>query len=214
MARGLAVAPNQRSREVPLSNETSASKKSSSTPPKALPKASSKPAAKSPPQAARFGASASPSIDPAVAAQRAQADARSLEKAMCAAQAAIDKKGLGPVLLDLREQKSYTDYLLVVSGPGPRAAKAIAESVFETMAEQGYRSVGAEGVREGRWALLDYGDVVVHVFDHPLREFYDLEGMWFDAPRVELEVPPDQRIVPGAMAYGDTASESAYGAAD
>jgi len=193
-----------------LSNETSASKKSSSTPAKAPSKASTKSAAKSLPQST----SSSPSVDPAVAAQRAQADARSLEKAMCAAQAAIDKKGMGPVLLDLREQKSYTDYLLVVSGQGPRAAKAIAESVFEAMAEQGYRSVGAEGVREGRWALLDYGDLVVHVFDHPLREFYDLEGMWFDAPRIELDVPKEQRIVPGAMSYGDAGSDGAYGAAD
>ena len=210
MARGHVFALNERSREVPLSNETSASKKSSSTPPKAPAKAS----AKSSPKVLQQSAPASPSIDPAVAAQRAQADARSLEKAKCAAQAAIDKKGLEPVLLDLREQKSYTDYLLVVSGPGPRAAKAIAESVFETMAENGYRTVGSEGVREGRWALLDYGDVVVHVFDHPLREFYDLEGMWFDAPRVELHVPPDQRIAAGALSYGDVNSDGAYSAAD
>jgi ribosome-associated protein len=145
-----------------------------------------------------------------VNAAKAQADARSLEKAICAAQAAIDKKGLGPVLLDLREQKSYTDYLLVVSGPGPRATKAVAESVQETLAEHGYRAIGVEGVREGRWALLDYGDLVVHVFDHPLREFYDLEGMWFDAPKVELQVPPEQRIVPGALSYSDEAGEGAY----
>jgi ribosome-associated protein len=191
-----------------LSNETPASKKSSSSPPKAPAKASSKSAVKTLPQAT------STSVDPAIAAQRAQADARSLEKAMCAAQAAIDKKGMGPVLLDLREQKSYTDYLLVVSGPGPRATKAIADSVSEAMSEAGYRAVGIEGVREGRWALLDYGDVVVHVFDHPLREFYDLEGMWFDAPRVELDVPPDQRIVPGAMSYGDGGADGAYGVAD
>ena len=206
MARGHALASHQPSREVPLSNERPASKKSSSSPPKALNKAPGKSAAKP--------ASTSPStvheLDPAVAAQRAQADARSLEKALCAAQAAIDKKGLGPVLLDLREGKSYTDYLLVVSGPGPRAAKAIAESVFETMSEHGYRAVGVEGVREGRWALLDYGDLVVHVFDHPLREFYDLEGMWFDAPKVELQVPPEQRIVPGALSYSDEAGEGAY----
>jgi ribosome-associated protein len=123
-----------------------------------------------------------------------------LKKALCAAQAAIDKKALGPVLIDLHEAQSYTDYLLVVSAPGPRAVRAIAEHVEQVMAEQGYRSLGIEGVGEGRWALLDYGELVLHVFDQPLREFYDLEGMWFDAPRVELAVPPEQRL-PRAEAY-------------
>jgi ribosome-associated protein len=127
-----------------------------------------------------------------------------LKKALCAAQAAIDKKALGPVLIDLHEAQSYTDYLLVASAPGPRAVRAIAEHVQEVMAEHGYRALGIEGVGEGRWALLDYGELVFHVFDQPLREFYDLEGMWFDAPRVELAVPPDQRLPrPDSYDYGD-----------
>ncbi len=195
-----------------MSDETPAPKKSSSSPPKSAAVRLGKPPAKS---SAKLSAIAAGSAGDEAAEKAAstnpaklQADARSREKALCAAQAAIDKKGLGPVLLDLREQKSYTDYLLVVSGPGPRATKAVAESVQETMAEHGYRAIGVEGVREGRWALLDYGDLVVHVFDHPLREFYDLEGMWFDAPKVELQVPPEQRIIPGAMSYAD---EGAYG---
>lgn len=198
-----------------MSDETPAPKKSSSTPPKSATVRLSKPPSKSTAKTAAAktatahvgkSADAAEPTNPA----KAQADARSLEKARCAAQAAIDKKGLGPVLLDLREQKSYTDYLLVVSGPGPRATKAVAESVQETMSEHGYRAIGVEGVREGRWALLDYGDLVVHVFDHPLREFYDLEGMWFDAPKIELQVPPEQRIIPGAMSYSDEAGEGAY----
>lgn len=194
-----------------MSDETPVPKKSPSTPPKSATVRLSKPPARStaktsPASASAKAADKSEPVNPA----KAQADARSLEKAICAAQAAIDKKGLGPVLLDLREQKSYTDYLLVVSGPGPRATKAVAESVQETLAEHGYRAIGVEGVREGRWALLDYGDLVVHVFDHPLREFYDLEGMWFDAPKVELQVPPEQRIVPGALSYSDEAGEGAY----
>jgi ribosome-associated protein len=194
-----------------LSDETPVPKKSSSTPPKSATVRLSKPPARSTAKTSSASASAKATdkSEP-VNAAKAQADARSLEKAICAAQAAIDKKGLGPVLLDLREQKSYTDYLLVVSGPGPRATKAVAESVQETLAEHGYRAIGVEGVREGRWALLDYGDLVVHVFDHPLREFYDLEGMWFDAPKVELQVPPEQRIVPGALSYSDEAGEGAY----
>jgi ribosome-associated protein len=127
-----------------------------------------------------------------------------LNKALCAAQAAIDKKALGPVLIDLTEAKSYTDYLLVASAPGPRAVRAIAENVQEVMAEHGFRPIGVEGVTEGRWALLDYGELVLHIFDQPLREFYDLEGMWFDAPRIPLEVPKDQELPrPGMYEYDE-----------
>ena len=135
-----------------------------------------------------------------------------LKKALSAAQAAIDKKALGPVLIDLHEAQSYTDYLLVASAPGPRAVRAIAEHVQEVMAEQGHRALGVEGVGEGRWALLDYGELVLHVFDQPLREFYDLEGMWFDAPRVELQVPPEQRLPrPESSDYGDSDGSLHYG---
>jgi ribosome-associated protein len=119
-----------------------------------------------------------------------------LKKALCAAQAAIDKKALGPVLIDLTDTQSYTDYLLIASAQGSRAVRSIAEHVEQVMAEQGYRPIGVEGIREGRWALLDYGELVFHVFDQPLREFYDLEGMWFDAPRIALKVPPEQRLLP------------------
>ena len=127
-----------------------------------------------------------------------------LKKALCAAQAAIDKKALGPVLIDLTDAQSYTDYLLVASAQGPRAVRAIAEHVEKVMAEQGYKAIGIEGVGEGRWALLDYGELVLHVFDQPLREFYDLEGMWFDAPRVPLSVPPEQRLPsPDSYDFGD-----------
>lgn len=131
--------------------------------------------------------------DAAPAAPAKKSSSRDLAKALVAANAAIDKKALEPVLIDLSESHSYADFLLVVSARSGRGIKAIAEHVVETMGESGHRTVGVEGVREGRWALIDFGDVVVHVFDQPLREFYDLEGMWFDAPRVALEVPPEQR---------------------
>ncbi len=116
------------------------------------------------------------------------------QDALAAAQAAIDKKGIEPVLLDLTQSDSYTDYMLIVSAQADRAVRAIADGVVESMQQRGVRLIGAEGLREGRWALLDFGDVVVHVFEHPLREFYDLEGMWFDAPRVTLQIPVDQRL--------------------
>lgn len=119
-----------------------------------------------------------------------------LQKALLAAEAALDKKALEPALLDLSEEDSYTDYLLIVSARSDRQVRAIADSVVEVMAAHGYQPLGVEGRREGRWALVDFGDVIVHVFYHPQREFYDLEGMWVDAKHVPLQVPPDQRIRP------------------
>jgi ribosome-associated protein len=127
-----------------------------------------------------------------------------LKKALFAAEAAIDKQAYAPALIDLNNVQSYTDYLLVVTAPGPRAVQAIADHLQATMSEAGYRPLGVEGVSEGRWALLDYGELVIHIFDQPLREFYDLEGMWFDAPRVELVVPPEQQHPPSAgYDYGE-----------
>lgn len=139
------------------------------------------------------------------------------EAALAAAQAAIDKKAIEPVLIDLSQAQSYTDYLLVASASSPRAVKAIAEHVVEVLAERGLRQLGTEGVRDGRWALLDFGDIVVHVFEHPLREFYDLEGMWFDSPRLPLVVPPEQRLLSqSAPLYDDEddrkVTRSSYGA--
>lgn len=119
-----------------------------------------------------------------------------LQKALLAANAALDKKALEPALLDISKECSYADFLLIVSARSDRQVRAVAENVVEKMVEAGYRPLGVEGVREGRWALVDFGDVVVHVFYHPVREFYDLESMWVDARQVPLQVPPDQRILP------------------
>lgn len=119
-----------------------------------------------------------------------------LKKAQAAVEAALDKKALEPVLLDLSDEDSYTDYLLVVSARSDRQVRSIADHVTEALLAEGYKLLGVEGRREGRWALVDFGDLVVHVFYHPLREFYDVEGLWGDAKRVPLVVPPDQRIRP------------------
>jgi ribosome-associated protein len=113
---------------------------------------------------------------------------------MAATRAALDKKALEPVLLDVSGATSYTDFILVVSGRSDRQVQAIADAVVERMGADRVKALGVEGTREGHWVLLDFGDVVVHVFYHPLREFYDLEGLWIDAPRVMLEVPPESRI--------------------
>lgn len=119
----------------------------------------------------------------------------SKELALMATQAALDKKALEPTLIDVTEQSSYTDFILLVSGRSDRHVQAVAEAVLQAMRLGcGKLPLGVEGEQEGHWALLDFGDLVVHVFHHPLREFYDLEGMWIEAPRVPLDVPPESRI--------------------
>jgi ribosome-associated protein len=106
-------------------------------------------------------------------------------------EAALDKKALLPVLLDVSSRASYTDFIGIVSGRSDRQVEAIAENVVAAMKGRGRRLLGREGNGNGRWTLLDFGDVVVHVFYHPVREFYDIESLWIDAPRVKLEVPPE-----------------------
>ncbi|MGE0549951.1 MAG: ribosome silencing factor [Kofleriaceae bacterium] len=107
----------------------------------------------------------------------------------------LEKKALEPVLLDVRELCSFCNYQLVLSGRSDRQVEAIADGIAAGLKlERGIRPIGSEGARTGQWALLDYGDFVVHVFLHSAREHYDLEGLWNDAPRVTLDVPPDARI--------------------
>jgi ribosome-associated protein len=111
----------------------------------------------------------------------------SLELAKLAAAAALAKKAGDLLLLDVASLTGYADYFLLASGRSTRQASAIAESVQQVLKKSGVRVLGADGVKEGRWALIDFGDVVVHVFHQPVREFYDLESLWADAPRVALD---------------------------
>jgi len=97
-------------------------------------------------------------------------------------------KGIDPVLIDVSAASGYTDFLLIVSGRSDRHVEALAEAVQQALGRLRVRPIGVEGTG-GRWMLLDYADVVVHVFYPPVRDFYDLEALWIDAPRVALEVP-------------------------
>jgi len=116
----------------------------------------------------------------------------SLETAEAAVSAALDKKALAPVLLDVSEEGTYTDFILVLSGHSDRQVEAIAENIDMNLKKRGRSKIGREGHGNGRWMLLDYGDLVVHVFYHPVREIYDIEGLWMDAPRMPLkDVPPE-----------------------
>jgi ribosome-associated protein len=117
-----------------------------------------------------------------------------LDGAMRALALGLDKKAMEPVLLDVRQLCSFCNYQLVISGRSERQVDAIADGIASGLKEEGLRPLGSEGARTGQWALLDYGDFVVHVFLHSAREHYDLEGLWSDAPRVPIDVPPDARV--------------------
>jgi ribosome-associated protein len=107
----------------------------------------------------------------------------SREKAESLLKAALAKKAFDPVLLRLEELTSLTDYFLIVSAGSARQVKSVAEAVLEDGSKQSFVRFSTEGINQGNWALLDYGDVIVHIFQKPIREFYDLEGLWVEAPR-------------------------------
>lgn len=114
----------------------------------------------------------------------------SKEKAVLCAAYALEKKALNVRILQVGELSSITDFLLIASGTSDRQVEAIVESVrLGLKTNHQISPIAVEGVKEGRWALLDYGDVMVHIFQEPVREFYDLEGLWSEAP--EIEVPEE-----------------------
>lgn len=125
---------------------------------------------------------------------KAGTDDAGLAGAMRALELGLEKKALEPVLLDVRGLCTYCNYQLVLSGRSDRQVDAISEAIVVGLKKDGIRAIGTEGKRSGQWALLDFGDFVVHVFHHPQREHFDLEGLWVDAPRVAIDVPADARV--------------------
>ena len=111
------------------------------------------------------------------------------ERVLAALHAAGEKKALEPVVLDLREIASFTDYFVIVSGANERQVQAISDEVYESLKKMGHTSARVEGYKTAEWILLDYGDFVVHVFEQKARKFYDLERLWRESKRVEL--PPE-----------------------
>jgi ribosome-associated protein len=128
--------------------------------------------------------------------------AETRELAIAAMEAALDKRALVPILIDVSAMGSYTDFIGVVSGRSDRQVDAIAEGISLAMKARGIYPLGREGSGTGRWTLLDFGAFVIHVFYHPVREFYDLESLWIEAPRVKLDVPPEANLGQADALYG------------
>jgi ribosome-associated protein len=113
---------------------------------------------------------------------------RARDRALLAAQAASSKKAMDIVILDVGEVIGITDYFVICSGNTERQVKTIVEEVERRLREdEGVKPYRREGEREQRWVLIDYLDVVVHVFHREDREFYNLERLWSDAPQVPFE---------------------------
>jgi ribosome-associated protein len=108
------------------------------------------------------------------------------ERVLRALHAASEKKALDPVVLDLREIASFTDYFVIVSGANERQVQAISDEVYDNLKKEGSPAARVEGYKTAEWILLDYGDFVVHVFEQKARVFYDLERLWRESKRVEL----------------------------
>lgn len=109
----------------------------------------------------------------------------SREKSFFCVRAALERKAFDLVLLDVKNVSFFTEYFLICSGRSDRHVQAIARSIDEGLKKIGIHPLGIEGFGEGKWILMDYDDVVVHVFLELVRKFYDLEGLWLDAPRVD-----------------------------
>jgi ribosome-associated protein len=133
-------------------------------------------------------------VSKATKAETAAKNSAGLEGSLRALAYALEKKALEPVLLDVRELCSFCNYQLVLSGKTDRQVDAIANGIAAGLKSEDIRPLSSEATRGGQWALLDYGDFVVHVFVHSVREHYDLEGLWNDASHVAIEVPAEARI--------------------
>jgi ribosome-associated protein len=120
---------------------------------------------------------------------------RSLERAIAAARVAELNRGRDIVILDLRELTPVFDYFVVVSGTSRRQLHAISEEIDDVLEKEfNDRRLGIEGYAESRWILLDFGDVVVHLFDDEMRAYYDLEHLWAGAKRVPFGPSPQTTV--------------------
>ena len=99
-------------------------------------------------------------------------------------------KGFDPVVLEVKGMCSFADYFVVCSGNSLRHVSALAQHLEEALARAGVKPLGVEGLQEGLWVLMDYNDMVIHIFSQPLREFYNLEGLWAEAPKTDMTPAP------------------------
>lgn len=138
-----------------------------------------------------------------------EAIAESRENAILCARIAEEYRGRDTVVLDLTAITPIVDFFVISTGATRRQMHAIAEEVDRVLNERGSERVGLEGYRESSWILQDYGDVVLHVFTDDMRQLYDLERLWADAPRVEWQPTADAAGEPTEAATDSTEHDDA-----
>ena len=112
------------------------------------------------------------------------------DAALAIAHAGFDKKALQVEIIDVTGKVDYADYVVVMSASSDRQANAIAKHIDTVMSQKGMPATSIEGLPQGAWVLLDFGDVIVHIFHEDTRGYYDLESLWYDAARVEVKDEP------------------------
>jgi ribosome-associated protein len=135
----------------------------------------------------RKGKTPSPGPTESVASDSAR------ELAVAIATAALDKKAVGLEVLDVAGRVDYADFLVLMTGRSDRQVQALAQGIEAALREKGKRPLSVEGLPHASWVLMDFGDVVVHVFQDEARTSYDLDGLWMDARRIPLPIPEDLR---------------------
>ena len=111
---------------------------------------------------------------------------KSRELALTAAEAALDKKALDIIILELGELTFIADYFVICSGESTTQVKTIAEFIEHELTRKGITPIGREGLKFSHWVLLDYGDVIIHIFEKETRAYYGLEKLWMDAKTIEF----------------------------
>jgi len=128
-----------------------------------------------------------------------QKEPDSRERALLCINASLEKKAKDFILLNVKEISAFADYFIICSGTSDRQVRAIASAIQEGLKKAGILPLGVEGEAAGKWVLLDYDDVIIHVFLDSVRSFYDLERLWADAPRMTI---PDETSTIAALAQG------------
>lgn len=113
----------------------------------------------------------------------------SKKKVLAISEAALDKKALDVVILSVKDICSYADFFLITSGTSDKHVQAVADGIISAMRSKGKKPLGVEGMQKGHWVLVDFDDVIVHIFYRPIREFYGLEKLWSDAKKVDPKEP-------------------------
>jgi ribosome-associated protein len=120
---------------------------------------------------------------------RKKKDKESRERALLCINASLEKKAKDLLVLNVSEISAFADYFIICSGTSDRQVRAVAGAIQESLKKAGILPLGVEGDAAARWILLDYDDVIIHVFLESARAFYDLERLWSEAPR--MAVPED-----------------------